>query len=770
MSESLRVLLVEDSVTDAKLIIRELQRASASSHTERVENALAMRAALEAGTWDAIISDWSMPTFSGLEALAVMKDLGLDLPFILVSGTVGEESAVEAMRAGAHDYVLKGKLARLVPALEREVREARRRADQRRAEETLRMHEARFRAVIEHSQDGIMMTSREGKVLYMSPAAKRILAVADSDFDIFAFIHPDDRARVAEFRARFVERPGATETLENRALLPDGSIRWLEIRGTNLLHVPALEALVSNVRDVTESKKILDALHASEARFARLSASGIIGIATADVFGNVHEANDAYLDMLGYTREEALSGIVRWGETTPPEWREADERAFAQLEAHGVARPWEKELFRKDGTRLPILIGVAMLDGPNCIAFVADLTAQKQAEAALRGTEEQLRQAQKMEAVGRLAGGVAHDFNNLLSVILSYCHFMGEDLEPDHPMRADIEEVRLAGERAADLTRQLLAFSRQQVIEPKILDLDAVLSGMEKMLRRLIGEDIDLRITQTRGLGKVKADPGHVEQVVMNLVVNARDAMRDGGKLTIETANIELDDAYAQQHLGSKPGPHVMIAISDTGTGMDAATQQHIFEPFFTTKEKGKGTGLGLSTVFGIVKQSGGTIWVYSEIDRGTTFKVYLPRTDEIERDRILSAELPTVRGEETILLVEDDDQVRTVVRGILKRNGYAVLDARNGAEALQLCEQHTGALDLLLTDVVMPVMGGRELSERVAKLRPGLKVLFMSGYTEDAILHHRILVPGIALLQKPLTPDALLRKVRSVLDKRTRT
>jgi CheY-like chemotaxis protein len=332
-------------------------------------------------------------------------------------------------------------------------------------------------------------------------------------------------------------------------------------------------------------------------------------------------------------------------------------------------------------------------------------------------------------------------------------------------MLGDVVEINRAGERAADLTRQLLAFSRQQVLEPKVLDLNAAVGSMEKMLRRLVGEDIDLRMTPGDGLGRVKADPGHIEQVIMNLVVNARDAMPDGGTITIETANVQLDDAYAQDHLGSVAGPHVMIAVSDTGSGMDKATQEHIFEPFFTTKEKGKGTGLGLSTVFGIVKQSGGSIWVYSELNHGTTFKVYLPRTDEVQRDRIDTGELPTLRGGETILVVEDDEQVRTVTRGILKRNGYNLIEARNGAEALRWCEGHDEPIDLLLTDVVMPEMSGRQLSERLGRLRPGLKVLFMSGYTEDAILHHRVLVPGIALLQKPLTPETLLRKVRSVLD-----
>jgi signal transduction histidine kinase/ActR/RegA family two-component response regulator len=389
---------------------------------------------------------------------------------------------------------------------------------------------------------------------------------------------------------------------------------------------------------------------------------------------------------------------------------------------------------------------------------------RRQSAEALARVEEQLRQAQKMEAVGRLAGGVAHDFNNLLSVVLTCSQFLLDALDEDDPRHSDAKSIQLAGQRARDLTRQLLAFGRQQVLEPKVLDLREVVADMEDMLRRIIGEDIVLEIRHAAEMGRTRADQSQVEQIVMNLVVNARDAMPSGGRLTIETSQVDLDEAYAREHVGTRHGPHVMLAVSDNGTGMDKATRERVFEPFFTTKEKGKGTGLGLSTVFGIVQQSGGSIWVYSEPGAGATFKVYLPITDDAVSAPVALPAAVSLAGTETILVVEDEEQVRAIVGSILKRHGYRVLEARGHEEAVAWAEK-PGPLHLLLTDVVMPGMGGRELARRLSVLRPDLRVLFMSGYTDNAIVHHGVLDPGVMLLEKPITPDALARKVRYALD-----
>src|SRR5437016_2581872 len=402
-------------------------------------------------------------------------------------------------------------------------------------------------------------------------------------------------------------------------------------------------------------------------------------------------------------------------------------------------------------------------------ALQAELAERKRMEKEKTNIEQQLRQAHKMEAIGKLAGGVAHDFNNLVTIITGYSDMLLSRIGPENSTRRELEQIKKAGDRAHSLTRQLLAFSRRQMLQPKVLDLNAVVTNLEPMLQRLIGENIELVIELKPGLGQMKADPGQIEQVIMNLAINSRDAMSQGGKLLLETDNAELDEAYARRHLPMQPGSYVRLAVSDTGCGMDAATQSRIFEPFFTTKEQGKGTGLGLSTVYGIVKQSGGYIWVYSERGQGTTFKIYLPRVvdpaDSVPPVTHWSA-LP--QGMETVLLVEDEPEVRWLVRDMLRHLGYTVLEARHGIEAQVLSIHHPGPIHLLITDVVMPQMSGREIAEQLTSEHPETKVLYMSGYTDDAVVRHGVLAAHMAFLQKPFTPESLARKVREVLDGQT--
>jgi len=517
------------------------------------------------------------------------------------------------------------------------------------------------------------------------------------------------------------------------------------------------------------------------ALLASVFAHAPIGLQVYKADGHCLFVNDAFRDLFGtepppeynvlrdeMAAKQGVLGLIHRalaGETgvVGPIWYDARGLEQAKVEA---------------GKRFAIeTVAFPLIDATGGVAHVGltfkDVTSETRLRdehhqlEVLHRSEEQLRESQKLEAVGKLAGGIAHDFNNLLSVILSYTGLAVESLKPNDPMRADLDEAKRAGERAAELTRQLLAFSRQQVLQPKIVDLNSTLFGMDKLLGRLLGEGVELSLVTASGLGSIHADPGQLEHLVMNLVLNARDAMPGGGKLIIETANVELDAAHAAEHPGLSPGPHVMLAVTDTGVGMDATTRAHVFEPFFTTKERGSGTGLGLSTVFGIVNQSGGSIWVDSQPNAGTTFRIYFPRTAVSQNvaQPTMPPKAANLGGSETILLVEDEEQVRALVRTVLRRHGYNVLEAENGGEAFLLCEQHADEIHLLLTDVVMPRMSGRQLADRLARDRPGLKILYMSGYTDDLMLQHGVLGAGAAFLQKPITPTALVLKVREVLD-----
>ncbi len=644
---------------------------------------------------------------------------------------------------------------------------ARRRvAEAEAARRTLEREQAHFRSLIEHALDIITVLDGDGTIRFESPSIGWVLGYRPEELigrSLFEFVHPDDASAVIEAFTDAVQRPGIVPSIEFQFRHKDGSWRSLEAIGSNLLEESGIAGVVVNARDVTERRRAEEALRESERRFRGVFDGAGIGIALIGADGRPIESNRVLQEMLGFSGEELrrmpfteLAHLDDAAETT----RLAEELLQGKRDHYRVERRYR----RKDGEVVwghltASLVRDAAGRPQFAIGMVENITERKQ-------LEEQFRQAQKMEAVGRLAGGIAHDFNNLLTVISGYSELLLAERGGDDRLRRDVGEIRKSAQRATSLTRQLLAFSRQQVLQPQVLHLNTVVTDVGKMLQRLIGEDIDLVTALRPELGRVKADPGQLEQVLMNLAVNARDAMPQGGKLTIETANAELDDAYARRHVPARAGAYVLLAVSDTGCGMDAETRARVFEPFFTTKALGKGTGLGLSMAYGIVKQSGGYIWVYSEPGLGTTFKIYLPRVEEAAETTASSAQRAApLGGSETVLLVEDDDSVRTLAREILERAGYTLLEARDGGEALAIGERHAGRIALLLTDVVMPGKRGREVAQCLAAIRPETKVLYMSGYTDNAIGDHGLLDRGTAFLSKPFTPDTLMRKVREVLD-----
>ena len=631
MRDRLRALIIEDNDADAALVIRELRRGGRDVEAVVVASAAQTRDALTGSAWDVVLADWAVPGFGALPLLAMIRELGLDTPVIIVSGTITEDFAVSAMLAGAHDFVLKDRLQRLVPALERELREAEIRVARRRAEEELRTSAVRYRDLFDSSP----------------------LPMWVYDVDTLKFLMVNEAA---------IRKYGYTRDEFFQLSLAD-------------IRPPADHALL---RDAVASRS----------------------------------------DDPGLWRHVTRAGDVLTVEVT----------------AHDFD-----------------------LEGKHARLVLAnDVTERVR-------LENQLRQAQKMEAIGRLAGGVAHDFNNILSVIMSYSESLLAALQPG-ALRDDVAEIYSAGQRGAALTRQLLMFNRLQVAEPRALDLNSVLTDMGKMFQRLIGAHIALVTRPAPDLGQVWADQGAIEQVIMNLVVNARDAMPDGGTLTLETASVDLDAAYAREHLGVAPGPHVMLAVTDTGVGMDTATQARIFEPFFTTKERGHGTGLGLATVFGIVRQTHGHLRVSSEPGKGATFRVYLPRIGPAAAAARPVEPAPTQHGSETILLVESDDQIRAVALAILRRFGYEVIAVPDADAAERCCQTHPGPVHLLLTDAAIPGTTGRELACRLRRLRPEMKVLCMSAHIDD-VQRGSELEPEIAYLQKPFTAEALSTRVRRVID-----
>jgi two-component system cell cycle sensor histidine kinase/response regulator CckA len=635
----LKVLHLEENAADAKLVLSILEGDGIACESMRVDSRGAFESALQGCHFDVIISDFSLPSFEGLSALAIARRNCPQVPFIFVSGTISEKSAMTTLQHGATDYILKQRLARLPAAVRRALDETRQRSARGHIHQALHEAQERFRGIYNSSKDAI-------------------------------------------------------------------------------------------------------------------------GYATLD--GALVDVNQSFLRLTGYSQEELIKKTYQ--QLTPDEYKDTEAEIVERIIKTGEPAEYEKEFIRKDGSRVSIALTAFVVKGPDgtplgLAAIIKDITERKR-------LEQQFRQAQKMEAVGQLAGGIAHDFNNLLTVINGYSDMLLMRLAEDDSGRGEIEQIREAGRRAAALTAKLLAFSRKEMVRLQVLNLNEVVSGVEKLLRRLIGEDIDLVTNPEQDLGYINADPCQMEQVILNLAVNARDAMPRGGRLTIDTRNVELDAAFSEADMPVTPGSYVMLSVADTGSGMDEATRTRMFEPFFTTKEPGKGTGLGLATVYGVIKQGHGYISVSSQPGTGTTFTLYLPRVWPGAVEQSAGHHSTSRRvGTETILLVEDEPPVRAFIRDALRLNGYVVLEARHGIEAMMLSRQHVGVIHLLLTDVIMPQISGRELADRLQAERPDIKVLYVSGYMDDASLRHGISTLEKVLLQKPFTTDVLARKVRDILD-----
>jgi PAS domain S-box-containing protein len=684
----------------------------------------------------------SLPATEALEGFAIALTVLASTGLMLVLR--GHQRQIEAMRAG-------------------QLRES---------EAALRASEERLRLLVGTSRDLIVVLDGNGKRKDAFGAIETITGYPLSErgpLSHFEAMHPEDGPRIQREFADLLKHPGQIVRTEWRHLHRDGKYRWLEGLVANRLGQAGVDGIVVNIRDVSDRKAAEEALRRNESRYRTLFKTVTDGIFLLLRDGQLIEVNDAACRMLGYTREELLS--MRMEDVAPPDKLEHLSQINRQVAEQGQL-VFEASHRRKDGSIYPVEVAASQIDLEGVPAFMGvarDITDRLRAETEKQRLQDQLQQAAKMESIGRLAGGVAHDFNNLLTAILGNVDLALYELQRGKDPRGTLDEIRAVALSAASVTRQLLAFSRKHVIEARPVDMNELIARMHNMLERLIGEDIHLRTVAGPGLGTVQVDPGLVEQAIVNLVVNARDAMPAGGTLVIETADIRLDEDYVRTHPLAAPGRYVMLAISDTGEGMSDEVKRHIFEPFFTTKARGQGTGLGLATTYATVQQSKGSIELYSEPGKGATFKLYLPVLSGAANHVETPGPSPIAHfpaGTETILVVEDDDRVRELVAGHLVAGGYDVLVASNGREALALASARAKVIHLMVTDVVMPLMNGRELSERMAEIHKETQTLFTSGYTENIIAHHGVLPDGIEFLSKPYTLDVLAGRVRGLLDR----
>jgi two-component system cell cycle sensor histidine kinase/response regulator CckA len=864
VDRKLRLLILEDIAADAELMERELRRENLAFDAQRVETKTAFVDAIRQFSPDVILSDYSLPRFNGKEALQVARELAPTVPVIIVTGSINEETAVECMRAGASDYVLKDHIGRIGTAirlaLEKQVAETRlrqseemfrlitnnitdliavldvsgnrlynsrsyqelfgnpeamrgtesfreihpddreqirrvfdetlqtgvgRRAEfrfmlsdgsyryiesqgsvildekgkpdkvlvvsrdvteRKLAEQALRQSEERFRALIENSSDAIALLDSTGQVLYSGPSTERILGYAAAEFvgsRFFDFVHPDEVERTVRVIEQLREKPGHTAKVEFRIRHRDESWRWMEGTGKNLLNEPGVKAVVVNYRDITDRKRAETEIQ-KLAAFPLYNPNPILEL-LAD--GKLTYFNDAAQEMA------RTLGKVHPREILPPDVAAIAQsclgagksRTGVEVTANGRTLSW---------SFFPILVGQVIH------AYAEDITEKL-------NLENQLRQSQRMESVGQLAAGVAHDFNNILTIIQGHAELLLSDRNLSPALTEPLKHVSTAANRAANLTRQLLTFSRRQVMQPRLLDLNEVVGNVTRMLNRVLGEQIPLQCNYATNLPSILADAGLIEQLIMNLAVNARDAMPRGGQLIISTFVADIDEAYAQIHAEARPGQFVCLGVTDTGCGMDEATLRRIFEPFFTTKEVGKGTGLGLATVYGIVKLHNGWIEVESRIGMGSTFTIFVPAARSRGEPAGGPATRPVIRGgNETILVVENETALRGLMRSILQHYGYHILEASTSGEALKVWDQKKTQIDLLVTDVVLPDgLSGDELARQMRDQKAGLKVLYTSGYSLEITGQDSPLREGFNYLQKPFQPQTLAQTIRQCLD-----
>ncbi len=749
---------------DAELVEYELERARIPFAARRVDTRESFLRELDEFDPDVILSDYTLPRFDGMAALSLARERVPSVPFLIVTGSVNEETAVGCMKAGATDYLLKSNLARIGPAIEGALARVRARDEKARAEEALRRSEANLRAIFNNSLQAFVLIDPDGTIQALNSTA-----VAWSTRLLGRPLH--EGARVADFVPEAVDAFRAALTGEVRNVErcledTDGSQLWFETT-----HAPVVDeegsviGVCLNASEISTRKQAERALRESEARYRDLFDHASDLVCATDPQGRFLYVNSAWHHAIGLSDAElSRRGFL---DVVHPDSRER------------YGEVVERVLAGETLTHVELVL-VTSRDTPITVEGNLSCTFENGRPVMLRGiyrdvterkrVEDQLRRAERMQAAGRLAGGMAHEVNNMMTGVIGFSEFLLRSFAEDDVRRGEVQEIIRAGTRASDVTRQLLAFTRQQLLHPEVLDVNGVVNGIEKMLRRSLGEDHLLELNLSPGVGEIRADRGQLEQVLLNLTLNARDAMRTHGRVTVATGRATLDEVYAQSHggVGIPPGEYVFLSVTDTGSGMEPEVHARIFEPFFTTKPVGQGTGLGLSTVYGIVKQSDGFVWCYTEPGHGSAFKIYLPRAGARSLPTAPGTPSAELRGgSETLLVVEDEDVVRSLACRGLREQGYTVLEARHGREALDRVQEGGHAIALVISDVVMPELGGRELGTRLAALRPELPILYMSGYTGDDVIQRGLLEPGVPFQQKPFTPQALARKVREMLDGR---